>query len=396
MKILFLAPFPCTLPVRANTVRLFHWLKYLSPRHDVTFVHFVDPGRNAVLPSDLCCRSVAVVRRKRTGLVPRAANLLSRRPYFLGEQFRSEEMFRTVEGICREGAFDVVHCSSLAMAQYVPPASGRMKVLEGVDCNARNNLQQAGLQLGIRTRLLSWLDWRKLRRYEPEQYGRFDAGLLASPQDRDFLLGLAPRLPLHVLPSGVDLAYFSPQPGSAPSKGPEVVFVGPLDYAPNRDAVGFFCSEVLPLILQKRPETIFRVLGRVAGVKPVLRGAAAKNVLFSGHVPDMRPFLTAAGAVVCPLRMGTGIKNKVLEAMAMGKALVMTPVAAEGVRASAERDYLCASSPRDIAEALLKILSDPGLASGLGASARKAVEAGHDWTALAAGLESFYEKLLPV
>lgn len=396
MRILFLAPFVCTLPLRANTARPFHWLKYLSRRHDVTFLSFADPGEDASLPAGLSPRSAVVTRRPNRGFAARAANLFSPRPYFLGEQFRSQEMFGLVEETCRSGPFDVVHCSSLAMAQYVPPAVGRIKVLDGVDCNARNNLQQAGFPLGIRNRLLAWLDWRKLRDYEPGQYRRFDAGLLASPQDRDFLLGLDPGLPLHILPNGVDLEYFKPEPGPAPGKSQEVLFAGPMSYPPNRDAVAFFCSEVLPLILAKRPEIVFRVLGSTSGLEPEVRGAAAGSVIFSGHVPDVRPFLKAAGAVVCPLRMGTGIKTKVLEAMAMEKALVMTPVAAEGVRATTGKDYLSASSPAEIAEALLKVMSDPALASRLGFSARKAVEEGHDWETLASGLESLYEKTLQV
>ncbi|HBB67274.1 MAG TPA: hypothetical protein DCZ93_08230 [Elusimicrobia bacterium] len=396
MRILFLAPFPCTQPLLPNTVRPFHWLKHLARRHEVTFVCFADPGGSVVLPAGLSSRSRVIVRRPRTGLAARAANLFGRRPYFLGDQFRSAEMFKAVGELCSGAAFDVVHCSSIAMAQYVPPAAGRIKILDGVDCNARNTLQQAGFPLGIRHRFLAWVDWRKLRAYEPEQYRRFDAGLLASPQDRDFLLGINAGLPLRVLPNGVDLDYFKPERVPEPTKRPEVVFAGPLSYPPNRDAVAFFCSEVLPLVLKKRPEIIFRVLGRTGGAEPATRGAAPGSVVFSGHVPDVRPYLTAAAAVVCPLRMGTGIKNKVLEAMAMGKAVVMTPVAAEGVNAAAGKDYLCASSAPELAAALLKALSEPGLAAGLGVSARKAVEAGHGWESLASKLESIYEEILPV
>lgn len=392
MKILFLTPFNCVPPLKTNTVRPFNWLRHLTGRHEVTYLAFSDKGGDFSLPAGVSGNSRVILRDPRSGPARRLANLFTGRPYFIMEQFRSDEMESAVREACLATDFDVVHCGSLAMAQYCPPAAGRVLVLDGVDCNARNNLQVAGSSASLRERVLAWVDWRKLRSYEPESYSRFDIGILASDTDSGFLLGLDGGLKLRALPNGVDLDYFRPTDPGPPGARPEVVFAGPLGYPPNLDAVKFFVSEVMPRLLAARPDLIFRVLGKTDGLEA--RVPRSPNVAFEGYVPDVRPYLAAAGAVVCPLRIGTGIKNKALEAMAAGKPLIMTSLASEGVRAVAGRDYLLADSASDTADSVLRLLRDGALAAGIGTAARAAMERGHSWSSLGSELEASYLELL--
>lgn len=392
MRILFLAPFNCVPPLKANTVRPYNWLRRLAPRHEVTYLAFSDKGGDFSPPAGVSGSSAVILRDPPRGFAPRFLNIFGSGPYFLKDQFSSTEMAGAVKRVCAESAFDIVHCSSLAMAQYCPPAAGRMLVLDGVDCNARNSLQTAASEAGSGERTLAWIDWRKLRRYEPAVYARFDAGVLASAQDAEFLLGLDGGLNLRTLPNGVDLEYFRPaEPGLAGARN-EVLFAGPLGYPPNLDAVRFFVSEVMPRLLAARPDLTFRVLGRTDGLEA--RVSRSAKVVFEGHVPDVRPYLAAAGAVVCPLRLGTGVKNKALEAMASGRPLVMSSLAAEGIRAVAGRDYLLADSAADTADAVLRLLGDVEFAAGIGVSARAAMERGHSWDSLGAELESLYAELM--
>ena len=180
----------------------------------------------------------------------------------------------------------------------------------------------------------------------------------------------------HAIPNGVDLEYFRPAGAATGEAG--CVFVGALDYRPNVDAACWFCQEAWPEIHRRRPETRLRLVGR-RPTAAVRRLAAIPGVEVVGQVPDVRPYLSSAAVAVNPLRIARGLQNKVLEAMAMGKAVVASPQALAGLRRRDEAPALCAASTAEWVEVVGNLLDQPERRRRLGAEGRRFVETHHDW-----------------
>ena len=217
-------------------------------------------------------------------------------------------------------------------------------------------------------RLYAGVNWRKLRREELGTYRDADGVYLCSPADERRLLDEVPGLRTAVIPNAADVEYYQPRPTDAPPDGRTVVFFGHLSYAPNVDGVIHFVQDIWPRIAEAHPEARFKIIG---GSPPrSLQLLAGPRVELTGFVPDLRPHLAAAAAVVVPLRLGGGTRLKIVEAMAMGKAIVSTALGAEGIEAVPGRDLLIADAPEAFAGAV------NGLLASLNAQRRLASQRG--------------------
>jgi glycosyltransferase involved in cell wall biosynthesis len=178
-----------------------------------------------------------------------------------------------------------------------------------------------------------------------------------------------------------------PQGQGESSPAPRLVFTGRMDYRPNIDAVTWFARAVLPKLRARVPDLRFAIVGS-APAPEVTQLAALPGVIVTGRVPDTRPWLAHASIVVAPLLIARGTQNKVLEAMAMGRPVIATPEAFEGVQAMPERDILLASGVEQTIERIIDVLS--GRHAGLGTAARRAVELRHDWSVTLAPLDALF------
>jgi sugar transferase (PEP-CTERM/EpsH1 system associated) len=175
--------------------------------------------------------------------------------------------------------------------------------------------------------------------------------------------------------NGVDLEYFRPTDEPVQLA---CAFVGAMDYLPNVDGVIWFTREVWPALRAEFPTAEFRIVGRKPATA-VQSLASMPGVVVTGSVPDVRPYVSSAGVVIAPLRLGRGVQNKVLEALAMGKAVVASPNAVAALRTESGRHLLMASTATEWIEAIGKLFSDPGRRCELGASGRNYVELNHHW-----------------
>jgi sugar transferase (PEP-CTERM/EpsH1 system associated) len=219
----------------------------------------------------------------------------------------------------------------------------------------------------------------------------FDTTLFVSEAEADRFATLAPecRETLGWLENGVDLERFSPVhrlERPFPVGTLNLVFTGTMDYWPNGDAVAWFARQVMPLLLRTKPNLHFHIVGAKPG-SAVRRLATLPQVHVTGRVDDIRPYIAHADAVVAPLRVARGIQNKVLEAMAMGRPVVATPDAFEGLRALPGRDLLVCATPEEMSRSLLDILG--GRHPGLGAAARSVVERNYNWSVNLRRLDEF-------
>jgi glycosyltransferase involved in cell wall biosynthesis len=171
-----------------------------------------------------------------------------------------------------------------------------------------------------------------------------------------------------------------------------VVFFGLLSYIPNVDGVIHFVNDIWPRIAESHPEARCKIIG--GGPPPSLLELAGLKVELTGFVDDLRPHLAAASVVVVPLRMGGGTRLKIVEAMAMGKAIVSTTLGAEGIDATTGRDLLIEDGSEAFANAVNSLLSDPERAARIGRSARQLAVERYSWSEAAVGLERFYMRIL--
>jgi glycosyltransferase involved in cell wall biosynthesis len=195
-----------------------------------------------------------------------------------------------------------------------------------------------------------------------------------------------------VIPNAADVEYYQPRPSDPVSDGRTVLFFGLLSYVPNIDGVTYFVNEIWPRIAAAHPDARLKIVGRDA--PPSLQALAGPNIELTGFVPDLRPHLAAATAVVVPLRFGGGTRLKIVEAMAMGKAIVSTSLGAEGIEAASGRDLIVEDDAASFADAVNRLIADPDLAARIGASARKLAVDRYSWSGAALNLERFYRDVL--
>jgi glycosyltransferase involved in cell wall biosynthesis len=213
-----------------------------------------------------------------------------------------------------------------------------------------------------------------------------------SDVDREALLRLDPALDVTIIPNGVDLDFYRPGVAEPLSDiGPySLVFTGKMDYRPNVDAVIWFADVVFPLIQKQAPATCFYIVGQQPSAR-VAALAQRPGILVTGKVPDTRPFIAAAGVYVIPLRIGGGTRLKVLEAMAMGQAVVSTRLGCDGFPLTDGCEVAFANEPQAFADRVIGLLRDREEATRLGHAARAFVAAHYGWDVIVPQLEALYD-----
>lgn len=372
MKILFLTPLLPYPPQGGDRIRTFNLLKDLGIKHEIWLLSFVESPDELrhVHALEKSCREIHTVPiNTKRGFVNRFTNLFESRPYFTAKQFASDEMKQRLDILLKAHHFDLIHTSTLAMAQYTYDLQGIVKILDGIDAVSRNYLQQWRMPTGLRNRVLSYIDWLKTVNYEPTLYSRFDRCLLVSTVDRAYLYKKNPLLPIEIATIGVDYDFYQPSVGEESTN--RLVFSGGMNYIPNNDAMIYFCSSILPIIEQKYPAVLLYIVGKNVSPKLAMIARKKQNIVLTGFVEDHRRVIGQSTVFICPLRIGTGVKNKVLEAMAMGKAIVSTSIGAEGIPAVSGQDMFIADKPDAFANAVIRLLEDANARRQLGVRARE-------------------------
>ena len=415
MRILFLSlrcPYP---PQRGDRIRSYHFIKQLSERHAVTLVFFAesDVDIEAVKHLEPFCERIEWVRFRRPyAAINTALHCLSGLPLQV-HYWYVPQMQRKINQLLEQEQFELIHAQLFRMGQYVIDADGTAKVLDLCDSLALNLSRRAELDCTPK-RFLVKLEEKRVRQYEVEIMKAFDCGTVVAHFDRDYLLNQDSSLNLSVVPMGVDLTYFQPrQVHKAAANGSDdftnsglssedrsdtkaqvkkLLFTGTMNYFPNSDAVIYFCRSILPLIQRKHPETVFYIVGNHP-TEQVKRLAAQKGVIVTGYVPDIRPYFEDASVFVAPLRAGSGIQTKNLEAMAMGIPVVTSSIGAMGLEAEIGTELLVADTPEAFAENVIRLIDNPDIRQTFADAGRKRVELSYDWPVLVERLEQVYAQL---
>ncbi len=304
----------------------------------------------------------------------------------------SAALQRWVDTAMARTRMDVVYIYSVAMAPYVIGIDHPRKILDATDIDSEKWAEYA-LDAKYPMRLVWAREGRNLLAYERACAAACHWTFFVSQPEADRFAELAPEVAGRVaaLENGVDLQRFSPadsyvSPFSDPA--PRVVFTGNMDYWPNADAAIWFAREVMPPLRARVPGVTFWAVGAnpTAEVRAL---AELAGVFVTGRVEDVRPYVAHASVIVCPLRIARGIQNKVLEGMAMGRPVIASPGAFEGVRALAETELLVADGADAFVRRVCEVLE--GAHPGLGAAARTAMERGYAWPEVLGKLDHYLE-----
>ena len=380
MKILVLLPrFPYPLD-KGDKLRAYHQIVELAKQHDIYLFalshEFVSNSQVEALQP--CCKGIHVER------LPRLTCALNVLCAFLHGQslqigyWTTRRAKRAYAAWERQVQPDVVYCQ---MVRTIPTVEGThcRKVLDFQDALSLNTRRRMERSHGL-LRLILKYEYRALQRVEQEALRTFNATTVISPVDQ---AALDPTV--HIVPNGVDTNYFDATHYPLPTTHYTLVFTGNMSYAPNVDAACWLVKEIMPLVWEKQPHGI-KVLIAGADPKPAVKALAGPNVTVSGRLEDIREAYASASIFVAPMRIGSGMQNKLLEAMAMGLPCVTTSLAATPLGATAGEHLLVGDTASDIADLIVK-LGIEELHRAIADAGRRFVLERYSWPAAVAPLE---------
>src|ERR1051325_560815 len=225
--------------------------------------------------------------------------------------------------------------------------------------------------------------------FERQYFSNAACCSVVSEVDARALRRVCGRAKVMVVPNGVDSTYFSPL--GLLEEYPSLIFEGNMSFGPNIDAIRYFCAEIWPIVKAHVPQTKLWIVGRNPA-EEVLR-LQDDAIIVTGSVEDIRPYLDRASVFICPMRQGAGVKNKILQAWAMGKPVVSTTIALGGLSAYPEKNILTADAPDTFAEQTLRLLTDRSLRETLGRQGRQTVRQRHGWAEQSKLLMTVMEEL---
>lgn len=396
-------------PTWGAGTRNFALLRALAPHHDVTLLSLVDP--NDPEASDTS-HLISFIPEVRLAPLPPAHNkrlrqvsaLLTGRSYLLVTHTLPEAQAALDEEM-RRARYDAVIFESVIVAGYdLPPGVRRVIDQHNIEFEVLYRAYQqdtSPLRRGY-----NWLEYRRLKPYELARCRAADLVLVTSERERALLEQAAPGCRVQVVPNGVDLAEpeergvrrtpgVSRTPdgdGQAVEVPNRLIFTGTFTYYPNTQAVLYFAERCWPAVRREIPDATWEIVGRDPPTE-VRRLGELSGVTVTGTVPVVAPHLAAASVAVVPLLTGGGTRLKILDALAMRKAVVSTSLGCEGIAVEPGKQLVVADDPNAFAEAVIALLRDPARRAALGAAGRTLVEERYSWESCGARLLAALDEL---
>jgi len=381
LKLLLLThrvPYP---PNRGDRIRAYHLLKFLASRHDVSLACLADEPTDAATEDKLrsMTERLAIISLTGTSRWICAALKFASGKTATSGLFASTKLKETIRNWTKTTRFDgvIAYCSSMAPYAFMPELKESQVFVDLVDVDSQKWLDYSESSRGLKSYLYE-LEGCRLRREEERLAKTAAAITLVSEAEAELFRSACPNSRTHAILNGVDLDYFQPHPRESSTRPFSCVFVGALDYGANIDGLNWFCNQVWPEVRSQEPRATLELVGRCP-TKSIQQLAELPGITIAPNVPDVRPYLQDAAVVIAPLRIARGIQNKVLEAMAMGKAVLASPGALTGLETQPGVDVLQAESPSEWVSGLRELWQNETLTSNLGLRARQYVETHHAW-----------------
>lgn len=399
MKILLLTPDLPYPPESGVALRSFGILRGLCEAgHEVALLSFAsaEPSPHSN-PLHELCETVLVVPLPTHSRRKRLLKMLSSRQADMQHRLASATFEQSLQALLHAENFDLIQFFGIEFGRYLPliQAHGKGAKLVYDAQNAEADLQRA-IALIDRMQPRRWLaalysslQARRLLRFESEICQAVDLVVAVSAEDKQLLLRHAGAR-IHVVPNGISVDDYRPVDSNLRQRW-LLVFSGKMDYRPNVDAMEWFCAEILPRVRKSLPQTQLCIVGRNPQAR--ILALADDNTQVTGWVESVQPYLHAATLYIVPLRMGSGTRLKILQALASGCTVVSTSIGAAGLHDEALATLQLADTAEDFAESIISLLQDDAARGEIARSAQASVRKHYDWSALLPRLLDAYRSI---
>lgn len=380
MKLLIVCPRMPRIDGKADSMTVHRLVTHLARRHDVAVVTFSEGVQDEESATRLRSAGVdvSVVALNRAESLWRMARHAFDNVPLQTAYYESAAMHRLVRSVARRFRPDIVYAHLIRMAPYARAVPGVPRVLAMQISQTLNYSRMVSHVRSPFYRILYGIELRKVRRYESTIMREFDSCLLISKHDLQAIEGAPAPGKVFFSPHGVDAEYFR-RDETVPREPATILFCGVLETPTNSDAVAHYVRHVHPRVRQQVPDARLLIVGRnpPADVRRLPETDSTITVVPS--VPDVRPFYDRAAVGIAPIRIGAGLQNKLLIGMSMQQAMVVTPVANEGIGATSGEHLLVAEDPDDFAAGVVSLATDSGRSSAIGRRAREFIDRGWSW-----------------
>jgi len=386
LRILWLTPRIVCPPDTGGTIVTYYLLQHLAARgHHLTVWPLSEVRGTPQQSIEIVPRTFPVPHRHSLGRL--LLSTLTARPYTIS-RYLDRRAFQEIAKALDPSHYDVVHVDHLHLAEYglaLEKQLPRVLLVHNVESVLWERLAE------VEPRLVKKAFWKhqacKLRRYEAAVLSQYDAVVALSPIDAVRLQQLCPCAHVVAIPPGVDDELFHPL--DVLEEPYSVVFVGPLDWVPNADGVRWFCREIWPKVKIQVPQARCYIVGRC----PPRDLYAHQDVIVMGYVPDVSRVLARSSVCVVPLRIGSGVRMKILHALALKRAIVTTSIGCEGLELTDGEHVWVADTAQEFADRVSTLLQDAAARRRLGEAGMRCVRTRYRWPDAAATLEALYHRL---
>jgi glycosyltransferase involved in cell wall biosynthesis len=365
--------------------------------HHVTFVTYPDSDPHITEEAREAYKDIVQMELTSKPLPSMKSVLL--RTIFKGaypiERRMMPEMFALIERLMKELHYDIVHIDHAHMGKYGLWMKERYKTPIVIRQHNYETLiyeRFAENEKNLLKKLVARIHGKRLRKEEARFLKAFDAVIPITNEDEGLMKRDVPEATYYTIPAGVDIDYY--QPSTSEEIPNSILWIGGINWLPNLDAIEFFAKEILPLVVKGVPDATFDIVGEKTDRLQHLVKSGVNNIRLHGRVPDIRPFMARSAVMICPLRVGGGMRLKLLDFFASGKAVVSTHIGAEGNAARDGEEILLRDDKESFAEAVILLLKDPELRKKLGAKARDLAEREYSWDTIGRRFCEVYEKVI--
>jgi len=386
MRILHISarlPYPL---YKGDALRGYYQIKYLSRRHSIVLLSFIESQEQLRYLPELekfCDHVETVLLSRNRSFLNATFSFFSKMPLQVN-YFRSSQMRKKIKWLLQTESFDLVHLQSIRVAPYLIFYENIPRVIDLIDAQSivmKRRFKRERLLL----KPIFYLEWQRVKNYELDVCADFNQVIVVSEAEKE---AIQTKVAIAVNHNGVDTEIFSlVSEGREPST---LVFTGNMGYFPNVDAVMYFTQEIFPIVKKRIPSVKFYIVG-ANPIRKIQRLDADQHIVVTGLVDNVHRHLKKATLSVCPMRAGSGIQNKVLEAMATGTPVVATDYAIGGLRVTHGQDIMVANKPTEFARRVIELLSNHELRQKISRNARRLVEKNYSWDSSIQQLEKIYQ-----